>query len=214
MNNYINNQDLLYDLHNYGTSLKFREIFLHNHYSDDGNPGVEYQMSNTFIKNLRCLELKSSDPITIHMHSIGGSWPDGMVIYDAIKMSKCYITIIVYGQAESMSSVVLQAADTRYITANSYFMCHFGNSDISGNYLDVQNWIRYEKNICENMIDIYAQSCVGGKYFRDKYGNKPNIDKIKTYLYRKLKSGDWYMSAEDSVKYGFIDKVIHNWESE
>jgi len=210
MNSYLN-LEMLHDFHTYGANIKCREIFLHNHYSDDSNPGVEYKMSNTFLKNLRALELKSSDPITIHMHSIGGSWADGMAIYDAICMSQCHVSIIVYGQAESMSSIILQAADTRYMTYNSYFMCHYGSSDATGDYLSTQNWMKYEKYICDTMLDIYSQSCIGGKYFKQKYGNKPDLEKIKTYLYRKLKSGDWYMTSSDAVNYGFADKVITNW---
>ena len=52
MNNNDNN-DILFDLHNYSASLKNREIFLHNHFvADDGIPGVEFRMANSFIKNL------------------------------------------------------------------------------------------------------------------------------------------------------------------
>ena len=67
-------KDLLYDLHNYGANVDTREIFLHNYYTSDGdeNPGVEYKMSNTFLKNVRALEIKSDKPITIHMQSVGG----------------------------------------------------------------------------------------------------------------------------------------------
>ena len=148
MNN--NDKDLLYDLHNYGANLDTREIFLHNYYTsgDDENPGVEYKMSNTFLKNLRALELKSDKPIIIHMQSVGGEWSDGMAIYDAITMSKCHITMIAYGQAESMSSIIFQAADSRLITPNTYFMSHYGSSAVGGHYLNVQNWIKYEKYIC------------------------------------------------------------------
>lgn len=207
MNSYLN-LDMLHDYHTYGANLKSREIFLHNHYSDDGNPGVEYQMANTFLKNLRCLESKSSDPIIIHMNSIGGSWADGMAIYDGISMSNCHITIISYGQAESMSSIILQSADYRYVTENSYFMCHFGSSGVSGDYLSCQNWTKYEKHICDVMLNIYVNKCVKGKYFKDKYGTKPDKEKIKTYLYRKLKSGDWYLNAQETISYGFADRII------
>ena len=69
-------KDLLYDLHNYGANIDTREIFLHNHYgsNDEDNPGVEYKMSNTFLKNIRALEIKSDKPIIIHMQSVGGEW--------------------------------------------------------------------------------------------------------------------------------------------
>ena len=212
MNNY--DKDLLYDLHNYCANIDTREIFLHNHYgaNDEDNPGVEYKMSNTFLKNMRALDIKSDKPITIQMQSVGGEWSDGMAIYDAISMSRSFVTIIAYGQAESMSSIIFQAADKRLITPNTYFMSHYGSTGASGEYLSVQNWVKYEKRICDIMIDIYAQSCIGGKYFKNKYGNSPDMDKVKTYLFRKLKSGDWYMSAEDAVHYGFADEIIDSWQ--
>ncbi len=208
-----NDRDILYDLHNYGANIDTREIFLHNYYSSDDNlnPGVEYRMSNTFIKNIRSLEIKSDKPITIHMQSVGGEWSDGMAIYDAIKMSRSFVTIIAYGQAESMSSIILQAGDRRLITPNTHFMSHYGSTDSSGEYLSVQNWVRYEKHICDVMLDIYADSCVGGKYFKDKYGPKPDTEKVKSFLSRKLKSGDWYLNAENAVNYGFADEIIDSW---
>ena len=169
-------------------------------------------MSNTFIKNIRALEIKSDKPIIIHMQSVGGEWSDGMAIYDAIQMCRCHVTMIAYGQAESMSSIIFQSADTRLITPNTYFMSHYGSTAAGGGYLDVQNWVKYEKRICDTMIDIYAQSCVGGKYFKEKYGSSPDIEKVKTYLFRKLKSGDWYISAEDAVYYGFADEIIDSWQ--
>jgi ATP-dependent protease ClpP protease subunit len=205
--------DILYDLHNHSADLKSREIFLHNSYSSDENenPGVEYKMSNNFLKNLRALDLQNHNDITVHMQSIGGEWADGMAIFDAIKMCRSRITIISYGQAESMSSIMLQAAAKRLITPNSYFMCHFGSTESGGHYLDVQNWVRYEKHICNIMIDIYASRCIKGKYFKEKYGSDVSIEKVKNFIYRKLKSGDWYMNADDAVYYGFADGVIKKW---
>lgn len=207
-------RDTLHDYHNYGCNINSREIFLHNHFIENGeeNPGVEYKMSNTFIKNLRALDSKSSDQIVIHMHSVGGSWNDGMAIYDAISMSRCYISIIAYGQVESMSSIIFQAADTRYITRNTYFMAHFGQSGIGGDYQSVQNWIKYEKNICDIMLNIYANRCVKSPNFREKYAGKESISKVKNFLNTKLKSGDWYLSAEDAVHYGFADEIIDSWD--
>ena len=203
------NNDILQDIHNYGAALNSRDIFLHNFFSgtEDDNPGVDYRMANMFLKNLRTLEKKSSDPITVHMNSIGGSWSDGMVIYDAIIISKCYITIVAYGQAESMSSIILQAGDERLITPNTYFMAHYGSSDASGDYLSSQNWMQYEKHICDTMLNIYAGRCVKSKFFKEKYV-KPDVKKVKNFLSKKLQDGDWYVTAEEAVYYGFADKVI------
>ena len=206
-------KDLLHDLHNYGANLSTREIFLHNSFSSDDNqnPGVEYKMANTFIKNIRILEGRSQDPIKIHMQSVGGEWADGMAIYDSIAMCKSYVTIIVYGQAESMSSIILQAADHRLMTPNSYFMSHYGSSDINTDYLSAMNYAEYERRTCDIMMNIYAKRCVDGKFFLEKFGKKPSDKQVKQFLIRKLKSGDWYLNAEEAVYYGFADGVISSW---
>lgn len=213
-NNMSHDKDLLHDLHNYSCNLDTREIFLHNTYQSDDNvnPGVEYKMSNMFLKNMRALEIKSDSPVTIHMQSIGGEWNDGMAIFDAISMSKCFVTVIAYGQAESMSSIILQAADRRLITPNTYFMAHFGSTEAGGHYLNVQNWIKYEKYLCDVMMDIYCKKCVNGPFFKEKYGKNPQISKVKNFLNTKLKSGDWFINAHDAVYYGFADEVIETWQ--
>jgi len=90
-------------------------------------------------------------------------------------------------------------------------MSHFGSSGAGGGYLDVQNWIKYEKYICDVMLDVYAERCKKGKYFVEKYGRNPDLEKVKTFLYRKLKSGDWYINSEEAVYYGFADRIIKKW---
>jgi len=203
------NSDTVSDIQSYGVDVKNREIYLHGYLSNtDEDPGVDYKMAATFYKNIRILDKISRDPIIIHMHSVGGSWNDGMAIFDAIQLSKSYVTIISYGQAESMSSVILQAADKRVMMPNSYFMCHFGSSGYSGNYLDVQKGAAFEKRITELMLDIYTQSCLKGKYFKEQY-TEPTFEKVKNYLKRKLKDGDWYLDANESVYYGFSDLVLN-----
>lgn len=205
--------ELLKDFHDYGANIATREIFLHNHYhtEDNQNPGVEYRMSNTFLKNLRALDMRSDQAITIHMQSIGGDWSDGMAIYDAISMCRSYVTIIAYGQASSMSSIILQAADYRALTPNTHFMCHFGSTDISMDYLSAMNYADYEKQMCDIMFNIYAKRCVDGKFFAEKFGKKPSEKQVKQYLIRKFKSGDWYMGANEAIYYGFADAVLNNW---
>lgn len=207
--------ELLKDFHDYGANIAAREIFLHNHYhsEDNANPGVEYRMANTFLKNLRALDMKSDQAITIHMQSIGGEWADGMAIYDAITMCRSYVTIIAYGQAESMSSIILQAADYRVLTPNTHFMCHYGSTDATGEYLNVQNYVDYEKRLADIMFEIYAKRCSNGKFFYEKFGKKPSDKQVKQFLIRKLKHGDWYLNATDAIYYGFADAIINNWHN-
>ena len=195
-------------IHNQCIDLEQREIYLHGqHGSFDEDPGVEYRMATVFIKNLRHLDYIKNEPILVHMHSLGGNWGDGMAIFDAIKVSRSHVTILVYGQAESMSSIILQAADKRIMMPNSYFMSHYGSSGNSGNYLDTQNWAKFEEKILDTMLDIYTARSQRGKYFKDKFTTVTE-EKVKRFLKRKLKDGDWYLTAHEAVYYGLADNVI------
>lgn len=197
------------DIHDYNLDIVNRHIFLNNSPSvvDDINPGVEHKMANMFIKNIRILDNLNNNPIIIHMHSIGGNWNDGMAIFDAISTCKSRVCIIVYGQAESMSSIILQAADCRIMMPNAYFMCHFGSSGHIGNYLDVQQSAAFEKRFTDKMFEIYTEVCANGKFFIEQ-NPLPSPGKIKAFLKRKFKEGDWYLDAEESVYYGFADGIL------
>lgn len=200
--------DTISDVNTYGLDCKNREIYLHPYIGNtDEDPGVDYRMAGIFYKNIRLLDTINQDPIVIHMHSVGGSWGDGMVIFDSIAIAQSFVTVIVYGQAESMSSIILQAADVRVMMPSSYFMCHYGTSGYEGNYLDVQKAAVFEKRDMETMMDIYAGNVVRGEYMRESYTN-PNEEKVKNFLKRKMKDGDWYLNAEEAVYYGFADHVL------
>ena len=203
------NIDVISDVHGHCLDAKNREIYLHGYVANtDEDPGVDYKMAANFYKNIRILDTINKDPIIIHMHSIGGSWNDGMAIFDAVQLCSSHVTIIAYGQAESMSSIILQAADKRVMMPNTYFMCHFGSSGYSGNYLDVQKGAAFEKKMTDTMLDIYTEATLGGKYFKEQYTD-PTFEKVKNYLKRKFKDGDWYLDANEAVYYGFADCVLN-----
>ena len=200
--------DIIESIHGQSIDLKQREIYLHGYHGPfDDDPGVEYRMATTLIKNIRYLDSLKNEPILIHMHSIGGNWGDGMAIYDAIKLARSHVTIVVYGQAESMSSIILQAADNRIMMPNSYFMSHYGSSSSAGNFLDTQNWAKFESIILDTMLDIYVESCMKGKFFNEKYTD-PTESKVRTFIKKKLKDGDWYLNSNEAVYYGFADGVL------
>ena len=200
--------DIVDSIHGQSVDLKQREIYLHGHHGPfDDDPGVEYRMATTFIKNIRYLDSLKNEPILIHMHSLGGNWGDGMAIYDAIKISRSHTTIITYGQAESMSSIILQAADVRIMMPNSYFMCHYGSSSNAGNFLDTQNWAQFELKMLDTMLDIYVEKCMKGKFFKEKFEDLSE-SKVRSYIKRKLKDGDWYIDSNEAVYYGFADGVL------
>ena len=102
-----------------------------------------------------------------------------------------------------MGTVIIQAATRRLMTPSSAFMVHWGSSEISGYYLSSQNLAQFEKEAGKKMLEIYSEKCMKtGKFFKER---EYNLSKTKQYLKRKLNNGDWYMTAEDAIEYGFID---------
>ena len=186
--------------------VESREIFVHGSYGpDDGDPGVDWRMANTFVKNLRILENLSSSPIIIHQMSIGGDEEAGYMMYDNIKRSKCHITIYTHGVAASMGSIVPQAADHRITMPNCCWLIHRGTTGI-GNHLtrnQTKSWAAWEEYSDDRMFNIYVEKCKKSIYYKGKKDHQ-----IKSILKRKLDAkGDWFMTAEEAVEHGFADAV-------
>jgi ATP-dependent protease ClpP protease subunit len=195
---------LLSEIHEYGLNTDTREIFLHSCTTDEEEVGVDYRMAVQLEKNIRYLDRKSHDPILIHMHTIGGIWYDGMAIYDSIKASKSHVTIVGYGSVSSMSSVVIQAADTRVLSPNTEFMIHYGSIGFHTNTISAESMIRWNKKCNDTMMDIYVGRCVGGAKFKGK-----SKIKVSNFLDDKMrKYQEWYLTAEEAVQYGFADYVL------
>lgn len=203
-------ESLKNDIHTYGLNTTTREIYLHGHYGqgEEEEPGIEFRMATTFIKNLHILQNENNSSILIHMHTIGGEWNDGMAIYNAISLSPCHITILGYANVCSMSSIILQAADTRLFMPDTDFMVHFGEMSAEGYSLSVVSGAEYERKLTDRMLDIYADVCTHGKFFKGHY-QVLTREKVKRYITRKMKSrGDWYLSAEEAVDMGFADGIL------
>jgi len=201
-----NIRDSAGEIHTYGIDVKNREIYI-NEFDDSGESGgVDHRMLQNFIKNINILKNFSKDPITIYLQTGGGCWYAGMGIYDAIKNCRCKTTVVGYSQVCSMGTIILQSATKRLLTPNAMFMCHFGSTDNSGDYLSAQNYSLVDKKNCEKMLRIYAEKCYKtGYFFKEK---EYNLSKTKAYIKRKISNGDWYLSAEEAVFYGFSDGIV------
>jgi ATP-dependent Clp protease, protease subunit len=200
------NRDIVSEIHNYGIDVKNREIYI-NEFDDSGeSAGVDHRMLQNFIKNINILKNLNKESITIHMQTVGGCWYSGMGIYDAIRNCRCKTTFIAYGQLCSMGTIIIQSATKRLITENSTFMVHWGSSEISGHYLSSQNLAAFEKNAAQQMVDIYAEKChKTGKFFKE---SNYSLSKTKAYIKRKLNGGDWYMTPNEAIDFGFVDGIL------
>ncbi len=199
-------EEWISEIHASNIDVENRIIYLQEKEDTSDSPGVDFRMVQNFTKNINILQNISSDPITIYLQTIGGCWWSGMGVYDAIRLCKCKVTVVGYGQICSMGTIIIQAADRRILMPNCVFMCHYGSSEISGDYLSSQNEARIEKEMTNKMVEIYAEKCHRyGHFFMDR---EDSLGKVKTYIKRKMKDGDWYLNADQALDYGFIDKIM------
>lgn len=185
-------------LHEYGIHVPSRTLYLgsiNKDYDGGEEAGVDFLLAERMIKNIFVLESISSEPITIIMNNVGGDWFHGMAIYDAIVHCKCHITVIVYGQAMSMATIILQAADDRVMMPNSELMIHDGNEAYEGTPKAFEAWAEQSKKNRMKMYEIYALK-----------SNRP------VSFWEKKCSNDYFITSEESIEIGLADRIAKNKE--
>lgn len=208
MKNSQTNSNSLHDIHDYNVDIENREIYLHSIFSEDDNiePGVDYRSAITFEKNLRYLNTLSLDPILVHMHLPGGDWQDCLGIYDNIRNSKSKVCIVAYAKVESSSTVLLQAADLRILSANTNFLIHYGSISVDNEHKAALSTVQWSERESEKMIDIFTEKCIKSKLAKDKNWKRMIVKKhIVNQLATKR---DWILTAEQAVEYGFADGIL------
>jgi len=190
-------------VHEFGLDDKNRTIYI-SPSEVDGE--VDEVMAGTFVRNMHLLEKISDDPIEIHLTTCGGSWDYGKAMYDVIRNSPCWVTTISHGWARSMSSIIPQAADERLIMRHCSFMAHRGGDGYEGNAVAFQSHAEQSQKEDEVMMKMYVDRCVDGYYFKQQKMGKA---KIKAFLQEKFdRKVDWWLTAQEAVRYGFMDKVV------
>ena len=196
----------LADLHDRNLSFDTREIHVHSVYGSGEESGIDYRVANTFIKNMLFLEKHGRSNILAHCHTIGGDWSDGMTMLHAMRLSKCVVNMIAYGQASSMSGIILQGADKRIMYPDCDFMIHHGSIYIEDSSRAAKEAVAWNDKACKRMLHIFAERAKNGKFFKER---GDSVGKIKSYIDKKIQSKvDWYLTAEEAVYYGFADGIL------
>ena len=148
---------------------------------------------------VQLLYLESQDPdkdISLYINSPGGSVSAGFAIYDTMQYIKCDVSTICIGLAASMGAFLLSsgAKGKRFALPNSEIMIHqplIGGGGLSGQATDIQ--IRTENLLRtkENLNRILSENT--GKSIED---------------IRRDTDRDNFMTANEAMEYGLIDKVI------
>lgn len=160
------------------------------------NGPVEDHMANLIVAQL--LFLESEDPnkdIALFINSPGGVVTAGMGIYDTMQFIKPSVATYVMGQACSMGSLLAQAGaeGKRYMLPNARHMIHQPSGGARGQATDMQIQVDEILKVKKNLTNIYVKHNSKGKDF----------DMLAADMER-----DKFMSAEESLEYGLIDKII------
>jgi ATP-dependent Clp protease protease subunit len=150
--------------------------------------------ANVVVAQLLFLEAENPDKdIFLYINSPGGSVTAGMAIYDTMQFINPDVSTLCIGQAASMGALLLTAGakKKRFCLPNSRIMIHQPLGGFQGQASD---------------IEIHAKEIL---YLKDKLNNilsthtGQTIEKVSQDTDR-----DNFMSAQDAMDYGLIDKVI------
>ncbi|MFA6594289.1 MAG: ATP-dependent Clp protease proteolytic subunit [Candidatus Buchananbacteria bacterium] len=207
-------------LHNHCIHVPSRQIWIHGTPLDlidpsvaGVEPGVEYMMSTRLEKNLELLRWTSErEPVIIHLHTNGGMVEEGIAIYDMIKSMPFRVIMINHTHARSMSSVILQAADVRFMLPHSHFMFHGGSIGIEAEMRTAYSNIKFCQEFFDKfMLDVYTENATHGKKFRDK--KVWTKAAIRAFLEKEMeKKADVFLTAKETVDWGFADEIMTSWD--
>jgi ATP-dependent Clp protease, protease subunit len=172
----------------YSRLLKDRIIFI-------GTP-IDDFVANSVIAQLLFLQMQ--DPkkdIHIYINSPGGSVTAGLAMYDTMQFLTCDVNTYCIGIAASMGSVLLTAGTKgkRFCLPNSHVMIHQVSGGAQGTASDVERTIGFMFNLKKRLNGILA-----------KHTGK-SIEEVE-----KDSDRDNYMTAEEAVAYGLVDKVLES----
>ncbi len=175
-----------YDI--YSRLLKDRIIFI--------GTAIDDHVANAVIAQMLFLQMQ--DPkkdIHIYINSPGGSVTAGLAMYDTMQFLTCDVNTYCIGICASMGAVLLTAGTKgkRFCLPNSHVMIHQVSGGAQGTASDVERTVEF------------------------MYGLKGRLNKILSHHTGKTEKQvekdadrDNYMSADDAVKYGLVDKVLES----
>ena len=142
------------------------------------------------------LYLEGQDPnkdISLYINSPGGSVTDGLAIYDPMQYIKCDVSTICMGMAASMGAFLLAAGTKgkRYALPNSDIMIHQPSGGAKGQATDIEIHTKHILHTKKKLNEILAANT----------GQPVEVVAADT-------ERDNFMTAQQALEYGLIDKVI------
>ncbi|KAI8391610.1 proteolytic subunit of ATP-dependent Clp protease [Radiomyces spectabilis] len=159
------------------------------------NGPVNDNVASVIVAQLLFLEAENPEkPINLYINSPGGSVTAGMAIYDTMQYIQSPVSTLCHGQACSMASLLLAAGQPgkRFALPNSSIMIHQPSGGAAGQASDIAIHAREILRVRERLNRIYQKHT--------------GIREYETI--EKMVERDYFMTAEEAMNFGLIDKVL------
>jgi ATP-dependent Clp protease protease subunit len=173
-----------YDI--YSRLLKDNIIFL--------GTAIDDSVANAIVAQMLFLESEDPDKdIQIYINSPGGSVTAGLAIYDTMQFVKNDIVTYCIGQAASMAAHLLAAGTKgkRFALPNARIMIHQPSGGAQGQATEIEITFKEIQRLKENLAATFAKH------------TGQSLKKVMKDMDR-----DFFMSAEEALEYGIVDKVL------
>ena len=179
----ISNGERVYDI--YSRLLKDRIIII--------NGEIDSTLSNSVVAQLLYLDSINNDDINLYINSPGGNVTDGFAIYDTMNLIKSDVSTIGMGMCASMAAFLLSSGTKgkRYILPNCEVMIHQPLGGASGQATEIKIAAEHILKTKEKLNKILSL----------------NANKKLSEIERDT-DRDNYMTANESLEYGIVDKII------
>ena len=180
----VDKKDRAFDI--YSRLLQDRIIFVSGFFNED--------LANMVVAQLLLLESENPElDIAMYINSPGGEINAAFAIYDTMQYIKADIQTVAFGLAASAASLILAAGTKgkRVSLPNTRILLHQGFSGAEGQITDLMITVKELSKLQDRLFSIYSNLTGQPK------------DRISKDLNR-----DFWMTPEDALEYGIIDKIL------
>lgn len=159
---------------------------------------IDDNLANSVVAQLLYLDSINHDTISLYINSPGGSITAGMAIYDTMNYVKSRVSTICIGMSASMAAFLLSCGQKglRYALPNSEVMIHQPLGGAQGQATEIKIAAERILKLKEKINRILSEN------------TGQDLEKIQNDTER-----DYFLSAEEALDYGLIDKVIEKEQS-
>jgi len=161
---------------------------------------VNEHSASLIVAQMLFLEAENPDKdISFYINSPGGVITAGMAIYDTMQFIKCDVQTIVMGQACSMGSFLANAGapGKRMMLPYARHMIHQPSGGARGMQSDIEIQYKEITKMKHILTELYVQHNTAGKTYQD---------------FERDMDRDTFMSAQEALTYGLVDRVIEHRE--